>query len=180
MENAAKALLIAGEVLIGIIILGILSLVFRRAMLVRESYQERLEQQSVNAFNVQFQQYLTYEYSETKADGTITQHIKLLNSEDVVSLIRKVEDWNKDEGHNIIKLIVKLQNGAQIKVERKITMTDENARIKEFSEKDFLVTYKLKGNTNITPAEEYKFTCEMTYNGENGKVDTITVKIRNN
>ena len=168
MENAAKALLIAGEVLIGIIVLGILSLVFRRAMLVRESYQERLEQQSATSFNIQFQQYLTYENNE---------NIKVLYSEDVVSLIKRVEDWNKDDGHDTIKLEVILPNRTQINVGRKTT--DETGREIEFSEKDFLKKYKLlEGNTNLTPAEEYKFTCVMTYNGENGRVDTITVKYK--
>ena len=107
MENAAKALLIAGEVLIGIIILGILSLVFRRALLVRESYQERIDHQAVTTFNVEFQKYLT---NDTKK----------LYSEDVVSLINRVYDWNSDEGHDMIKLEVNLLNGAKIIVERSI------------------------------------------------------------
>ena len=176
MENAAKALLIAGEVLIGIIVLGILSLVFRRAMLVRESYQERLEQQSATSFNIQFQQYLTYENVVVNDDGTRNENIKLLYSEDVVSLIKRVEDWNKDDGHDMITLKVILPNRAQINVGRKIT--DETGREIEFSEKDFLKKYKLEGNTNVTPAEEYKFTCEMKYNNENGRVNEINVKYK--
>lgn len=159
MENAAKALLIAGEVLIGIIILGILSLVFRKALLVRESYQERIDQQAVTTFNVEFQKYLT---NDTKK----------LYSEDVVSLINRVCDWNSDEGHDIIKLEVNLLNGAKIIVERSINSVGTALT---FSEKNFLTKYKLEDNNNTVPPSEYKFKCEMTYNGENGKVDTITV-----
>ena len=159
MENAAKALLIAGEVLIGIIILGILSLVFRKALLVRESYQERIDQQAVTTFNVEFQKYLT---NDTKK----------LYSEDVVSLINRVCDWNSDEGHDIIKLEVNLLNGAKIIVERSINSVGTALT---FSEKNFLTKYKLEDNNNTEPPSEYKFKCEMTYNEENGKVETITV-----
>lgn len=152
MENAAKALLIAGEVLIGIVILSILSMVFQRALTVNEAYKDRMQRQEVIQFNVEFQQY-------------ITKQDKKIYAQDVVTLINKVYDWNKDIGNNVITLVVLLPESNTIKVTRAIELTPTGTT--NYSEKEFLTKYKLN--------KEYKFNCEMTFGGENGRVDTITV-----
>lgn len=153
MENAAKALLIAGEVLIGIVILSILSMVFQRALTVNESYQERMKKQEVIQFNVEYQQY-------------ITNQEKKIYAQDVVTLINKVSDWNNDKGNNVITLEISLPESNTIRVTRNIETTPTNTA--SYSEKEFLTKYKLEN--------EYKFDCEMTFEGENGRVDTIKVK----
>lgn len=82
MENASKALLIAGEVLIGLIVLSIFAFAFEKAYEFAESYQDRSAQQKIVAFNTQY----------TKYNTGSRKHIY---SEDVVTLTEQVLNWNQ-------------------------------------------------------------------------------------
>lgn len=155
MENASKALLIAGELLIGVIILTILSLVFRNVSTVSESYQDRINQQKINSFNMEFQQFVTT--SERKLYAT-----------DIISLINKVENWNKDIGHDAITMELYLLNRVKVKI-------DENGITPNYNEKNFIMQYNGIGQENSI--ERYKFNCEISYNENTGKVDRIKAEV---
>lgn len=81
MENASRALLIAGEVLIGVIVLSIFAYAFQNVGAFAENYQERVEHQKTIEFNTKYTKYAT-------GDD------KYLYSEDVVDLVEQVLDWN--------------------------------------------------------------------------------------
>ena len=57
MENASKALIIAGEILIGVIILSILAYLFSRASGSSQSYSEAEQKKVLDAFNNKFEIY---------------------------------------------------------------------------------------------------------------------------
>lgn len=81
MENASKALLIAGEVLIGVIVLSIFAYTFQRVGSFVETYQERTEHRKTIEFNTQYTKYAT-------GSG------KYIYAEDVVTLTEQVLNWN--------------------------------------------------------------------------------------
>lgn len=167
MENAAKALLIAGEVFIGIILLTILAVTFRNVSTINENYQETIDQRKTTAFNLEYQVYTT-------SDD------KKLAPEEVVSLANRVINWNKSNEDKTVKiqLNINLTNGEKIEIMDKVKYTKTTGTIEKelFDEKEFLTEYKLKGNP-LDSNNEYKFNCQMTFGGENGRVDTILVSI---
>lgn len=72
MENATKALLIAGGVLIAILIITVMVMLFNSTGNVSRSYNDRIETEEVTKFNANFTQYL-------RQDLTIHDVISICN-----------------------------------------------------------------------------------------------------
>lgn len=85
MENAAKALIIAGGVLIGIIIASIFTYEMMHMSENARVYHEQLELTQITEFNSQFQKYAGKE----------------LRAQDVVTIYNYVNEWNKNSGETI-------------------------------------------------------------------------------
>lgn len=58
MENATKALLMAGGVLIAILIISVLVITFQKTGNVSKSYDKSVSQEEITKFNVNFTKYL--------------------------------------------------------------------------------------------------------------------------
>ena len=58
MENASKALLMAGGILIGVLILALMVTLFIRSQDITKSYEETKQSEAVQQFNVNFTKYL--------------------------------------------------------------------------------------------------------------------------
>ncbi len=160
MENASKALLIAGEVLIGIIVLSIFAYTFQRVFTLVETYQERSEHQKVVEFNTQYTKYAT---------GTN----KYIYSENIVTLTEQVLNWNKatvidDEK---IELNILDERGGTI-------YSTQKQNIDKFNRATFLDDYKLRGDPTHANEKEYKFSCQVEINSTSGRVDKITIQIQ--
>ena len=72
MENASKAIMIAGGVLIGVLILSMFVYVFRAAARTNQSYDENQIQKQLEAYNSQFEIY-------NKDSNTISELLTLIN-----------------------------------------------------------------------------------------------------
>lgn len=96
MENASKALIIAGGVLLGIMILGIGVLLFKNANLLSESYNQKLTHDDIVAFNNDF---LIYD--------------KKINAQEMVSLINLINE-NNIKNIGIPEKQIKLQIDTEI------------------------------------------------------------------
>ncbi len=101
MENASKALLLAGSVLISIVVIGALVLMFKNLTAYQEGSNQNTREAEVKAFN---QIFLSYNRKDIRGN-------------DIVSLINKVVDYNErkslgDEAQDLkyqpIKIIVDL------------------------------------------------------------------------
>ena len=79
MENATKALLIAGGVLIAIIILSMFLMMYNRVSEMRNAQEEQKKIEQLMAYNAQFEVY----------------NKKLMYGADVITLINKVVENNK-------------------------------------------------------------------------------------
>lgn len=80
MENASKALIMAGSILLALLVIGALIFMFREVGSNRQSDQEEVKQAQINEFN---KSYLSYE--------------KTLYGSELLSLVNKMEDYNKKE-----------------------------------------------------------------------------------
>lgn len=72
MENASKALLMAGGILIGVLILALMVTLFISSQDITKSYEETKQSEAVQQFNVNFTKYLGQ-------DLTIHQVITITN-----------------------------------------------------------------------------------------------------
>ena len=171
MENASKALIIAGEVLIGVIIITILVFMFNKVNEFTESYHDKSDRQELIAFNAEYAKYIT---NNTAADATY------IYAEEVVTIVNQAIDWNKTTPNDNEKIIVDICNESNV-IEYKVLKNAQIQKgagplsigIKEFGV-EFLNKYKLR--TGEEPAKpEYKFSCEMTISNDTGRIDCVKI-----
>ena len=95
MENASKALLIAGGVLIALIIISMLIMMLNKMSNLKNAQQEQIEIEQLAAFNAEFEAY----------------NKKAMYGTDVITLINKVAENNKIYSGNTDYQIVITLNG---------------------------------------------------------------------
>jgi len=89
MENASKALLMAAEVLIAILIASLFALFFSTMSEYTKSYEERKQTEELQAFNNQFEKYI----------GGAT-------AQDVVTVINLAKEYNEKMEYQAITVTV--------------------------------------------------------------------------
>ena len=160
MENASKALLIAGEVLIGLIVLTILASVFDKGIQFAESFREKSDKQKIIAFNTEFTKYIT---TNTSTERTY------IYAEDVISIINRAINWNETNADDTETVTVIIFDEAGI-IEYEIQDTidfDADDRVQ------FLTNYRL---TDDPTSLEYKFSCEVTLRTGTGRIETVIIR----
>lgn len=126
MENASKALLMAGGILLGVLILALLVTVFTGSKSLSDSYERAKQEEAIQQFNVNFTKYLGQELTihevvticnfADKNKVTVTGGFSGTNadkiSEDVASYSTSIKTYKleinsySDEGYvNKIKII---------------------------------------------------------------------------
>lgn len=153
-ENASKALLIAGEVLIGVIILSLLIFIFGKIQDFTEEYYDNTDQQKLVAFNNQYFKYVT---NNTANDATY------IYAEDVVTIANQAIDWNVVAPKADETITVYIHDGSTVK-----TVKQES----DFDGVEFLSKYKL---TNNPQKPEYIFSCEVKTNNTTGRVNEVII-----
>ncbi len=153
MENASKALLIAGEVLIGLIVLSIFAFAFQKAYEFAETIQDRATQQKIVAFNTQYTKYAT---------GTS----RYIYSEDVVTLIEQVINWNNTTAIDSEKIELRVEDETGHEI------------YSTYNRTEFLDEYKLRGDPSHAEEKEFRFSCNVEVNSSSGRVDKITIQRR--
>lgn len=78
MENASKALLIAGEVLIAILVASMFALLFSTVSNYAKEYDNQRQTQEIQAFNTQFTNYIKVTEAGI-GDSTVQDAISVLN-----------------------------------------------------------------------------------------------------
>ena len=170
MDNASKAMIIVGEVLLGVIIISILVVLFNKVNEFTEAYHENADRQRLIVFNSQYTKYIT---NNTDTDTTY------IYAEDVVTIVNQAIDGNKASLIDNEKIIIEIydeSNTIEYRViesgEIRIGVGPSCKERKEFEE-DFLKNYKLR--IGATPENrEYRFSCEMTLNSE-GRINYVKI-----
>lgn len=137
MENASKALIMAGGVLIGIVLFSILVYVFRYSGDFAKQYDDKLAQQETAKFNEQFTIF------EGREDVTIHE---------IISLINLAENYNEKEGNVVID--ISIDGKSYINKQG----FDENAKIDELQKNtNMYVCLGMEYNTNTNRIDVIKF-----------------------
>lgn len=103
MENASKALIIAGGVLIGVLILSMFVYVFRSAAKTNQSYDEKMAQEQLEAYNAGFEVY-------NKNNNTIM---------DLLTVINLAYDTNVScdyDPQNSVEILIKISENKYFRV----------------------------------------------------------------
>lgn len=127
MENASKALLIAGGMLLFIIVLSLAIFIWGRIGKQAAGFYERLEQSDVDEFNEKFTRY--------EGRGTVKEAgkwVKPLKIQDVVSMINSANDNNQTE-RMPVNVSVKIISGKDLSGKS----TTDILRDKELEDKEF-------------------------------------------
>ena len=93
MENASKALLMAGGVLIAILVLSLATRLFKSAYSVSKTYDDQMQATESRSFNAHFTRF----YGAPK-DGVATQQQATIH--DVITTVNFVRDYNKQVQEN--------------------------------------------------------------------------------
>lgn len=143
MENAAKALLIAGGTLTTLIVISLIVALFIDIMKISDAYESKREIQDIVIFNSEFQKYISSDESNS-----------YLNSEDISTIVNKVNNWNNSTDDDDEKIEIKGIN------------TDG------FNEKNFI-------KDNVLEGTDIEFKMAITkYDEETGRVKEITINER--
>ena len=90
MENATKALLMAAVMLLVVMLASIFAVMFSTMSEYSKSYDERLQTEELQAFNMQFEKYLQYNEDGTQVGAT---------AQDIVTVINLAKSYNEKMGY---------------------------------------------------------------------------------
>lgn len=171
MENASKALIMAGEILIALLIIALLVFGFTKISNLSETKQGTIEAEQLAAFNKQYESY----------------NRKLLRGVDVISLINKAIDNNK-----------RYDNEEYYKINVEFSMAETTVYVMNNGDKDdkrwkkTTKTFKKEGKYTFdsymeivndeeafTDFKRRVFDCEeIRYNKDSGRINYMYFKER--
>lgn len=150
MENASKALVIAGGVLLGILIMGLIVVVANNMTQAQKNQEQLLSAEQVTKFNLQFESY----------------NKKVLRGVDIISVCNKANDYNTRESDDTSKGYTPITITVEIKV--------GSVPLNFTSQNEFINNYKTKlDEKGITDSEfkQFYFQCTgIEYDPNNGRV----------
>lgn len=93
MENASKALIMSGSILIGVLLVALMVYLFTSASAMRKSYSTNISNTRMNEFNTKYTKYLvtSEEYKESGNYVTIR---------DIITLANNAEEFNEELDEN--------------------------------------------------------------------------------
>ena len=110
MENASKALLMAGGILIGILILSLMTTLFVSSKQLSKSYDNTKNAEAIQQFNVNFTKYLG-------KDLTIHEVVTICNFADIdsnkVIQVNVVGEYSSQDIQDIVEVYTKEENSIQ-------------------------------------------------------------------
>ena len=178
MENASKALMMAGGVLIAVMVISFIVFILRKGGAMSAEYDTHMSDQELARFNGQFEIY-------DKDDNTIFDVITVAN---LAYDINKKANWDEQAG---VKVVLTIPTGSSYAGSYYMLTTKKNNNV--LSRSCFWKSEELNNNSvqnmyeNGFIAENseqdgtdkyiYKFECtNMGYNSITGKVDNVEFK----
>lgn len=169
MENASKALIMAGGILIGILILSLFVYEMTNMSTTAKAYEEEMARTKVLEFNSRFE---AYAYD---SDGD-NQTVRKLKAQEIATLYNYIIEWNYggelNEGHPSDIISVTFQGdsapGLQAISTYSIKEQDIDKPKKKLPIEEFLNGYI---------ESEYYFTIvDMKYTKPEGRINLLTIK----
>ena len=151
MENATKALLIAGGALIAIIIISLFLTMYNRVTSIADTQETKKQTEQIGQFNAEYEAF----------DKGIMYGV------DVVTLSNKINNNNENSAYKIT-LFLRLKEPSEftryLKV-KKIVLEGNNATI----------NYDTGGNPEIIDFDKKKFECTDVHYGTSGRVSSLQI-----
>lgn len=161
MENAAKALLIAGGIAIALIIISLLVYSANKISTMGEVSQKEAEVKQLAEFNAQYEAY----------------NKKLMYGAEVLSVINKAEDNNIKYEDNDYKIVIKVIDENSVE---QIAVYNYKATSNSYLNKELFKTfvgYHQADGTKVDGKKTNAYTCtSITYSSKTGRVDSMTFK----
>ena len=169
MENASKALIMAGGILIAVFILSLAVYLFRGGIQLSSGYEEKLSEEELKKYNSAFTACSSKEYVLANEVASIANKIYSINSKE-----------KEDGGSDFISLEIKSGSGNKVKptytldenIEKntiKNEKTKKNENLEEFIKKYSDTDVDVNNNNKII--YKNKFSCSLEYS--NGKVKKV-------
>lgn len=150
MENASKALIYAGEILLGVLLLTLMVFMFHSAGTFSDTVDKNIEEKQISEFNAPLEKY------RGRTDIT---------AQDVITMGNYAKQYNEDIGSIKIKVIV---NNVDSKYKNAYTLGNNSDLVYEFIN---------KYSYDDSKKEIIYFKCEqMTYDEETGLIKEIKIK----
>lgn len=152
MENTSKALIIAAEILIGVLLLTLMVFTFRALDNFSDAVDSNIETKNIGEFNARFEKY------RGKND---------LTAQDVITIGNLAKQYNIEVQEEQLLVNVTVL-GVESKYAKPHKLTDELAY-------EFIKKYSNEANTN----QIIRFECKkenMEYNKTTGKINQIVLK----
>ena len=149
MENASKALIMAGSILIGVLLVALMVYFFTSASGVRRSYSQHINNTRMTEFNTKFTKYAIGAGQYINSGGTDYATIH-----DIITLANYAEEFNEgldDDSYDFISIEI---NGSRVNN----SGIDKNQTIKD-------------NETN-----KYVLNGEVVYNQSSGRVQEINFR----
>lgn len=168
MENASKALLIAGEILIGVLLLALMVYLFTSASALRASHSRNIDNTRMAEFNAKFTKYnITKEDYEQSAT---TKSLTYVTIHDIVLLAKYANEFNtglERNSNDYIQIFFK----TKVTSNRDITNDDTNE-----SENKTNYSKLIEDNLiNDEKATAKRFICtKVTYNETTGRIKSMS------
>jgi len=127
MENASKALIIAGEILLALLVLSAAVYLIIAMRNVTDTYQNTMSEQEVTKFNMYFTKYDAREDGDQKGDILI---------QEIVSAMQYAQEFNNEKNpNNPIKVYI--ENMGEVDYTRNFDSRDMTKAAKENEMRDF-------------------------------------------
>ena len=162
MENASKALLIAGGILLAILILSALVFMFSSVRNFSESQEEKTLAEQTAKFNAEYDV-----YNKSVMYGT-----------DVISVINKAIDYNLRNSESTINIVLDLSAYEFTSLPENRTIINKKYNVNEKQDSKELQNFF---NSNSNDLSEFKFKifkCTGVIYDETGRISTMTFEYR--
>ncbi len=154
MENASKALIIAAEILIGVLLLTLMVFMFHAMGTFSKTVDDNIETKNTSEFNINFEKY------RGKTDIT---------AQDIISMGNLARQYNKQMDSEQLQIEVK---GVSRKYQAPHKLTDEDTY-------NFIQEYSMVAKTidgKIVEEVRYFECIKIEYNSRTGKINRIELK----
>ena len=146
MENASKALIMSGSILIGVLLVALMVYLFTSASAMRKSYSTNISNTRMNEFNTKYTKYLVTkeEYEEYGNYVTIR---------DIITLANNAEEFNEgldEDSNDFISICVnyiRINNNS----------IDENQLLKEHIDEKYVLDGPVEYNQSSGRVKKINF-----------------------
>ncbi len=170
MENASKALLIAGTTIIGVMIITIFVYVFREGSKINEAYDQKQQNNQLELYNSKFEQY-------NRDNNTIMDMISVCNLAFSINEATKTSIGKDDseikyyDNTNAVQIEIELIDGAKFIIPN--TINEENPSLSKNQ-----IIYKQRSSSRGNVISIYRLASE-TLESIQGKEPNGTGKLSN-